>query len=218
MSLRCLGALDPEQAITNNEVSNGLDALDLMLAQWSNGPDPADPGLKMWLYKTSELSLSSKASYVLKSSGGDLDIEIPEDIISVIRRDTDDNDTPLSQMTHDEYWAIGDKTATGTPERYYYERGKEEGTLYLDNVPSDTTDVLEISYRRRITTPTSDAVIDVEETWLRALKWALAIEIAPEYNATITPGIIANAQESRIKANHKSPDQLNELDYFRSAE
>lgn len=106
----------------------------------------------------------------------------PLEILSVVRRDRDGDDTPLYAMTLEEYEAIPDKDDEGTPLRYYYEPQLYRGELYLDCAPDDLTDVLRIVY----VSPVEDFdqatdTVDYDANWLRPLVYGLAVDMVPRY-------------------------------------
>lgn len=76
---------------------------------------------------------------------------MPLEIISMRIKDTDSNETTLTPMTLMEYEeGLLKKNDDGDPTRFLYERGINNGTLYLDYEPTDTTDVYLLTYLRPI--------------------------------------------------------------------
>lgn len=208
-ALRALGAIASGETPTAGEITDGLEALNQLCKQWMGGPNPIVPGLKMWLRETASLTLTAKATFALQSSGGDCDIDPPVGIIAINRKNTSDGETLLTKMTWAEYLALGNKAETGTPTRYYYELQLDAGYLYLDYIPSDTTDTLEIAYHRLV--KDFDAQTDVPDYpqyWYRALKFNLAVELAPEFGKPITPELQRNADHSLLLANMVHPEEV----------
>jgi len=84
--------------------------------------------------------------------------------------------TPMSLM---EYMAIPNKTDQGQPARYLYERRLDEGKLYFDFVPDDSTGSIVIAYLTplEIVTATTDNWYVMEECFL-ALLYATAYAAA----------------------------------------
>lgn len=116
-------------------------------------------------------------------AGGGKDIYPPTNIVTVTLKDTSGNEKPLAPMLLEDYEYLPNKTNTGDPGRYFYERGVNSGILYLDAIPSDTTKVLDVVYMAELDDidGASDSVWFPKE-WLRALKFATAVDIAPEYD------------------------------------
>jgi len=187
-ALRVLGVIASGETPTAEEISDAKEALNMMVKSWMGPNNPLMPGLKMWARENATLNLSAKAVYSLKPSGGDLDIDIPVKILEAVLRDSNNNDTPMKEMTLEEYMAIGNKTETGDPLKYYYERRRDEGKLYLNLVPSDTTKTIFFYYLRPIYDFDSNTDNpDFPQEWYEALKYQLALRLAPEYGVPVTP-------------------------------
>jgi len=213
-SLRVLGVHDIHTTPTDDEMQNALDAFIWMLEQLAGPPDRTDIGIKPWIQAIATLTLSAKASFDIKASGGDLDLEVPEGIITATRRDTDSNDNILIPMTLEDYNAISNKGQTGTPGRYYYEREKDNGLFKLDYIPSDTTDTVILNYRRRIESPTLAGNLDMPEVSYRMLKYNLAIDLAPEYGKEPSSVLMGLALQSRRKLSRHYPEISSTEMYF----
>ncbi len=213
-SLRVLGVHDIHTTPTNDEMQNSLDALIWMLEQLSGPPDNTDFGIKPWIRAIATLTLTAKASFDIKASGGDLDLEVPESIITANRRNTDNIDNLLIPMTIEDYNAISTKSQTGTPCRYYYEREKDNGLFKLDYIPSDITDTIILDYRRRIESPTLTGNIDMPEVAYRMVKYNLAIDLAPEYGKTPDAVLMGLALQSRRKLSRHYPEISSTEMYF----
>jgi len=111
--------------------------------------------------------------------GGGKDILVPVKILVCYRRNSDGIDTPMTEMGFDEYQAIGDKDASGTPTRYLYERKTDAGYLTLNCVPSDTDDTIIVTFLRQLQDIDASAnTPDFPKEWYRPLKWNLALELA----------------------------------------
>jgi len=212
-SLRVLGVHDIHSTPTDDEMQNALESLIMMIEQFSGPPDKIDFGLKPWINEIGTLTLSSKASYDL-AIGGDLAIEVPEEIITATRRDTDSNDNLLIPMVLEDYNAISNKGQTGTPGRYYYEREKDNGLFKLDYIPSDTTDTIILDYRRRVESPTLTGNIDMPEVSYRMLKYNLALDLAPEYGVTPDTLLMGLALQARKKLSRHYPEIPSTEMYF----
>lgn len=210
------GAMMDIQALAAGEPANPNDVVDvrkvlnMMVMQMQGPPNFLARGLKMWLRTVATLTLSAKAQYMLKSSGGDLDINAPVDVLSALRRTTDDVDTPLKPMTFEEYQAISTKSATGTPTRFIYEKKLSEGYFTLDRVPSDTTDTVIITYLRPVTTVSKDTDnLDFDNAWHNFLRLQLAKRIAPMFPGTDTNSlklVVAMAGEAKAEVQTFFPE------------
>jgi hypothetical protein len=152
-----------------------------------NGPsNELRSGEMMWTRESATLPLStSSAEYDLKPTGGDLDIQVPSEIISISYRDSNGTDTPLESMTFREYGAIYDKSADGQPSRYYYEKRLSEGKLILDYVPS-IADSLIIRYKQPLELIDSYVnEFDIDPAWHRAFLYNVAIDVCPFFDINV---------------------------------
>jgi len=165
-----LGVLAPGASAKAADVTTVKQRLNYWLLQQNRKPNAVSPGEMMWTRESGTLTLStSSASYDLKPSDGDLDIQIPERIHSIQYRDADDNDTDLDPMTWDEYNSIYDKDGTGTPQKYHYQKRTDTGKLYLDVVP-DTANSLIVNYQQplEIISATTNE-FDCDPAWYMAM-------------------------------------------------
>jgi len=190
-----IGVLAAEETAKAHHTKRGRRILNMMVKAWQGSPNVFTSGLKMWARERASLTLTAKISFSLKASGGDLDIDPPVAILSALLRDSDDNDTVLSPMLLGEYEAILNKTETGTPTKYYYEKQLTEGVLYLNRIPEDTTSTIEFVYLRPLTIiEDSDDTPDFPQHWYLALMKNLALNMAPAYEITPSADLRAQAQ------------------------
>lgn len=209
-SARAINIIDPGESLTSDEQADILQALNLLVKQWQANPNMVNKGLQVWHRKVTTLDTSSVGasnSYTL-APAGDVAIQVPVNIVSVLRRTSGSKDTLLTPMNKEEYDAIPDKTSTGTPSRYFYERGLSSGVLYFDKTPSDTTIDYVITYvcpLEDLDASTDD--FDFPQEWYRALKWNLAAEIWPSYyDDPIKQSVAAFAVSSLEMANLVEPE------------
>ena len=181
--MRALGVLDLDESPTANESSAVIQAINFWMFQKKAPPFHLNPGSMMWTRETADLTLAAKASYDLKPSGGDCDIQIPVQILTATLKDTDANETPLSFMSLEDYQTLPKKNDTGTPTRIYYEKRIDTGKLYLDYIPSDTTDVIDFVYRQPLEIISAGAnEFDIEDYWYRAIRFGVALDVAGDFN------------------------------------
>lgn len=201
-----LGILGAGQSAKAADSRFVMDRLNLIIMQMN-----AQHNAFAWTRETGTLTLStSKATYDLKPAGGDLDIQIPAYINKIVYQYSDDTHQELDQMSHEEYLLIEDKTAPGTPQRYYYEKRLDTGKLYLDYVP-DTADELIIYYNQplEIISATNNE-LDIDPVWYLALIKTTAKSCATAYGIGITnplyQAIATDAVESNMAAMRQTQD------------
>ena len=135
-------------------------------------------------------------------------------IVSVTNRTSGGVETVLSPMTIEEYQAIPDKSVTGTPTKYYYERGVKIGYLYLNCIHSDTTDTLDIVVLREI--EDFDATTnnpDFPKGWERALVYNLALDLCPSFGIPVAQvKVLSTLAEQSLRLANSFHPQI--CDYY----
>ena len=159
------------------EMRTGYDAktarrsLNLMFADWPNR------GLNLWTVKQATVSVSSgTASYTL------LDATVV-DLLEVVLRNSSGTDFTLTQMSRSEYLRIPNKTSTGQPSQYFFDR-QVTPTITLWSTPDDSY-TLVFYYVRRI--EDADALVNTTDAPFRflpcmaaGLAYYIAIKRAPD--------------------------------------
>lgn len=85
-------------------------------------------------------------------------------------------------ISREEYLAIPNKQSPGPPLQAYYDPQRATGALYLWPVPTDCRDRVVFTCDRPIDDMVADTdTFDVPQEQLRRIKFALALDIAPEY-------------------------------------
>lgn len=110
----------------------------------------------------------------------------PLEILWAVLRDSNDQDTPLSIISKDEYQAINDKDSEGTPNSIHYQPTLTNGTLYVWHEPNDMKNRIVMTIKRPIMD--FDAVADDADfppEWLEAVTTNLALRLAPAYGAPV---------------------------------
>jgi hypothetical protein len=136
----------------------------------------------------------------------------PLQIVTALLRDIQSNDTPLNELTLQDYEILPSKTQTGflsDPTAYYYESQFASGTainangqLYIDVAGAqDVTKRVHAVYLK----PVMDVVNpgdnpEYPQQWYRALCWGLTREICPMFDAEWTTDMGLNYGEAMAMA------------------
>lgn len=188
-SLRLIGAISSSETPASDETMDALEALNLLLSSW---------GASRFLSKNTQTithTLTGAASYTI-GSGGDINTTNPTEIYTA-KYTLGGLDYNLSVMDFVDYEAIGLKNIGAIPEFIVLKRDYPLSTIYL--YPTAASGALTIN----AVTPKTDLDTDTNLSntyppeWIRALKYNLAVEIAPEYGVTVSPEIAALARESK---------------------
>lgn len=168
------------EAVSSDMQTRALRSLNLIVKTWGSRP-------RLWVNTERSVTLiASTASYALTPK--------PMRVTSVRRRLTDGSiDTPMQELSRQEYYDLPDKTTDSVPLSFYYDPQTTTGTLYVWPRPSTATAsdyTLQLTYLRRMDdfdATTNDA--DLPQEWLQALSYALASELALKYG--VAPDIRA---------------------------
>lgn len=103
-------------------------------------------------------------------------INRPLEIPNARRMDlTTASETKLEKKTHAQYFELNNKTQTGSPNLYHYDRQLTLSKLYLWSVPSNVNEIIKFTYHDVIEdfdNPTDNA--DFPEEWLEPITDGLA--------------------------------------------
>jgi hypothetical protein len=111
-------------------------------------------------------------------SGGSF-TTVPLEIVDM-RITRSSTDLPMHRMSREEYYALPNKTTTGYPTSWFYDRQRSGGTIYVWPAPDATAGTLKFTYRRIVMDlDASSDDIDLPQEWHKALVYNLAVELAP---------------------------------------
>ncbi len=164
------------EPISSDQYARARRSLNLIVKTWGAAEH-------LWTKTEGSVTLvASQANYALAT----LFSVKPMRVISVRRRVTSGStDTPLSEMSRQEYYDTPNKTSDSVPVSFYYDPQRTTGTLYVWPRPSTATaaaQTLQVTYLRRMEDfdgSSDDA--DLPQEWLQALAYALASELALKY-------------------------------------
>ncbi len=179
-ALNLLGVLAEEEPLPAFDLSRGLRFLTRMLKQWEA------QGIGGWVQTEGTLTLvASTPSYTFGAGGAFT--TVPFDIVSArINRGT--SDVPMQRLTRQEYYDLPLKTNTGYPVQFFYDRQRDNGTLYVWPSPDVTAGTFKFTYRRRIMDLDSGPDnFDLPPEWERAITEGLAEMLIPVYGKAGSP-------------------------------
>lgn len=185
---RLIGVIRKSEAMTADEAADGLVALNDMLASWSNN------GLlcvsRVWEYFT----VTSATSYTI-GSGQSLNTTRPLSIKSAFFR-SGDIDYPLELISDEQYESITLKTlSTDYPQYLSYDNAYPYGTIRL--YPQGSGQLHLLSEKPISNIASLSSTVDLPAGWNRAIRYNLAIDIAPEYGETPSPAVVEMAKQSK---------------------
>ena len=177
---RLLGIHAEEEPLEAHELDTGLRWLTRMLKVWE-----AD-GIGSWILTEGTLTLvASTNSYVFGAGGSFTTVPFEITDARIYRGSVD---VPMTRLSRQEYYALPNKTNTGYPMNWFYDRQRDNGTLYVWPSPDTTAGTFKFTYRRRIMDLDAGADnFDLPPEWEMAIANNLAKYLIPVYGRGGTP-------------------------------
>lgn len=182
-SLQLIGVVAPGETPSTAELDDAFSAVNLILRNWNAQQIPC------YSVQLQTVTLTGAASYPLATR--------PQRIKSAQVIAANGTAQPPGLVDAVGWTSVHDKTRTGIfAEVLYCDYGYPTATVSMS--PRPTGGTLEIYSFQKLTAFASlSTTIDLPDGYERALKYALAIEIAPEYGAQPSEAIVAVAAESK---------------------
>lgn len=189
-ALRLLNEIEAGEEPTDDELADGLTALNAMLDSWRNDR------LMCYVNQDETLTLSAGDSSYTIGPGGDLVTTRPVEIVEAY---IVDGTISYEVIARNEAWwaSIPDKTTQSNwPTDFLYRPSMPTATLLVYPVPDATRTMKLVT--RVVAGPFAATTTDVTlpPGWDAAIDFNLAIELAPEYQATPSPAVIRRAQQT----------------------
>lgn len=180
-SLQLCGVLADGESPTSAQLTSCSRTLNMLISAWQ-----AD-GMQMYRKTTYSITLVAAQKTYAFGSGGAV-TEVPTRLFQAWRRDTDNIDTPLTQISQQEYLNLSSKSSQSTPTSFYYEHFGHTATLYIwPTASTGVTDTLYVMGERPIydfDSASNDA--DIPNYYFLALAYGLAVAISPKYGVDVT--------------------------------
>jgi hypothetical protein len=189
-ALRLIGELATQQSPTATESGDALETLNHILETWSA------EGLPIPYATTETFTLTGAAEYTI-GTGGTWPTTRPLSILAANVISSNQVTREVDLVDAHQWGGLRDKTRTGTfAEKLYYSAGYPTGTVKL--WPRPTTGTLELySFKALEAFPTLGTTIDMPPGYEKALRFALAVDLAPEHGRVPIP---ASLSEQAIRA------------------
>jgi len=200
-SMRLIEAVESGETPTTDEQADALAVLNQLLESWSI------QGLAVYRREFSPyVTAASQASYVIgagKEWDGARPTAIAEAYVTI-----DGYNYGLRVLTDSEYASEPNKTLeSSVPESIYYDPAYPDGRVYVVPVP-DTALTITLVHDEAFTALASVSTsLSFPPGYERALRYALAVELAPEFGKKPSPIVINTAAEAigLIKARNIQP-------------
>jgi hypothetical protein len=202
-SLRLIKVLAASETPGSSESADALTALKLLLGEWYND------GLLRFTSEQQFAVSAGTASYQI-AAGAVWDFSpSPSNVLIATLRDSG-IDYPLTELSDSEYAEISEKTVRGIPSHYHYHRSASSGTCRLYPVP-DKNYTITLTLADAFNEYALIDTISLPPGYLQALKYALAIELAPEYETEPSGWIVKRATDTMAgikRSNLRRPGAL----------
>ena len=210
-AMKIAGLLSQNETPNSSESSDGLTALNDMLASWSTD--------RTYIYTIAHNDfnlVSSQTTYTIGPTGSYITTR-PTSITNAYVR-INGVDFPLKQINAADYSTIANKsTVTGVPVYYYYEPSFPNGTLTIWGAPDQAYTLYYDSWTPLTEFPDLTTQVTFPPGYYRALRYGLAAEIAPQYGMALMPEAIKIAMDSQANIrnlNLPAPVMKTEVGYL----
>lgn len=205
-SLRLLGVIGQGESPSAAEQTDGLNALNEMLSSWSN------ERLLAYSRVREEFTLTSGQGSRTIGTTGNFVTSRPQEIEQATIEDQSASPTaeyPLQILSLAEWAGIIQKDSTAdVPTKLYYEPTNPNGTLYLWPVPSAANKIVLYS-RKPLSALAITDTLAFPPGWEEALRYNLAVKLAPEYGVAPALEVKEIALTSRAAIEGTNNQQLN---------
>lgn len=215
-SLRLLGVLASGEAAGAAEATDGLASLNDLIDSWST-ESLLIPNKVREVFPL----ISGQQTYTM-GTGGNFDTSRPmkiENALVQIPGGSPVTEIPVKILTKDEYVRIVQKTATSSfPQYLYPDNANPLTSLSFWLVPNQSLNVVLYSWKPLAQLANLSTALSLPPGYSRALRYNLAVELAPEYGRTVAQEVAAIASESKaaIKRMNHVPQYLQVDDALRA--
>lgn len=184
------GILTKTQNPSADEANDALDALNGMIASWSND------SLMIYARAWETFPLTGAQEYTI-GPGGDFNTTRPIDIIAAYGK-LGVTDYPIAVINDEAYnLAIAMKTTPGQPEWLNFDNGYPLPKIRLWPVGGASYSLFLLTEKPLSSFTDLNAVVDLPPGWERALIYNLAIEISGDYDQEVPESVAKIAVESK---------------------
>jgi len=192
-SLRVLGVIAQGETPSANLQSEGLEALNQLLESWSA------QNLLIYHKALETQSLTTNQQSYTIGSGGDFDTTRPIAIEDPVLRQqgTPNNDFHMEIISQKEWSMLTVKDSTSSiPSKLWYQDNYPLGIINIWPKPSQANQLLFYSWVPLTEFSAGSDTVSLPPGYKRALKFNLAMELAPEYGVQMAPEAIEAARNS----------------------
>lgn len=189
-SLRLIGAIAQGETLSATEQADALSVLNELIEAWSVD------GMMLYATTREEFALTANQQVRTMGVGGNFNTTRPVKVQNVSVK-SNDTEIPVEIITVDQWAQISNKGSSSTfPLKVYIEGTHPLERFNLWPIPT-TSNNLVIYSMKQITAVTLSGEITLPPGYQRALRYNLAVELAPEYGKTPNELVFSAATESK---------------------
>jgi hypothetical protein len=191
-ALRLLNVKQSNEALEDEELTDGQETLNEMLDAWSN-----EKTLQPALVEVTHTLTANDQQYTI-GSGGDIDVTRPLQIESALIR-KGNLDYVMSVVENQEWNSLFRKTTTTPiPRKLFYRKSYPLGEINIYPMPTEANTLVMQVWAQISQITNMDTTLTLPPGYNRAIRYNLARELAPEYGKTASPEIQSIATESKM--------------------
>jgi hypothetical protein len=189
-ALMHIGALPEGGTPTAAQISDASRTLNIMIKRWM-----AKPGIDLWAIDTVTLALVTNqatyttgvATFTRTDTGAAVSATYIKAILEAVVRDSNSIDLPVTIVSREEYFNLGNKASSGRVNQIYFQPNLASSTISVYPVSSNSTDTLRLIVKRTLEDfdATGDTP-DFPQEWYEALYLGLAARLARPYRLPIS--------------------------------
>lgn len=178
---RVIGIHAEEEPLANHEAETGRRILTKMLKAWE-----AD-GVGSWILTEGTMALVSGDRDYVFGPGGSF-VTVPFEITQMRVSRDGGSEIEMMQLSRESYYRLPNRSTQGFPTQFFYDRQRDNGTLYVWSAPDSNDYDVTFTYRRRIMDIDANTDnFDLPPEWEHAITYNLAKLMLPIYGRSGSP-------------------------------
>lgn len=182
------GSFGDGVTMSADEVADDLIALNMLLASWD---------AQLYAHTQESKALTAGTASYTWGVGGNINTARPIELLDQTFIRVGSTDYPINKISQAEYNGISDKSTGGRPEYIFFDPQVSLAYIYLYPTPNSTDSIYLTSLKGITEITDATATLGVLPELAAALKWNLAVELAPNYGVPVTQIMMMRAQQTK---------------------
>jgi hypothetical protein len=188
-AIKALGVIDMQDGPEAVEYEDALESCNMMLNLWA-----VERRVVFQVVSESFALTINDAQYSIGPASDFITVR-PSSITGAYCRTSDGTDFPIKIIDRDKFNRIAVKSLSSIPTELYYYPTFPAGTIRLDYAPSVAL-TLFIDSLKPLTALALDSDLNLPPEYEEAIKWNLALRLAPDYRTTPSQVVVEMARRS----------------------